>query len=259
MTSLDKAHKLYLRHIYDSEKIKLLSDYNLKIAGSVPAVLWELFGALLTERSGMGLTGADLIGWEVKSAKIGSSFEYQYHLNTGAGKLKEDCEVNHIFCNYSETYKDVEVRVMRGKVLAQKYFKSWEPDYLKNYDTSVPDSQRRQRFRKSISFGYVESNGELVLKIKDGMITFRDDSVIPRYNKIDELWKHLEKQFKDGMTRQNQGEWHIDHIKPCSLFDLTDPEQQKECHNYKNLQPLWAIDNIKKSNKWQAPEALPSF
>ena len=76
---------------------------------------------------------------------------------------------------------------------------------------------------------------------------------------IDELWKHLEKQFKDGMTRQNLGEWHIDHIKPCSLFDLTDPEQQKECFNYKNLQPLWAIDNIKKSNKWQAPEALPSF
>lgn len=77
--------------------------------------------------------------------------------------------------------------------------------------------------------------------------------------RIDELWKHLEKQFKDGMTRQNQGEWHIDHIKPCSLFDLTDPEQQKECFNYKNLQPLWAIDNIKKGNKWQAPEALPSF
>lgn len=77
--------------------------------------------------------------------------------------------------------------------------------------------------------------------------------------RIDELWEHLENQFKDGMTRQNLGEWHIDHIKPCSLFDLTDPEQQKECHNYKNLQPLWAIDNIKKGNKWQAPEALPSF
>ena len=66
----------------------------------------------------------------------------------------------------------------------------------------------------------------------------------------DELWKHLEKQFKDGMTRQNQGEWHIDHIKPCSLFDLTDPEQQKECFNYKNLQPLWAEENLSKGAKW---------
>jgi len=49
------------------------------------------------------------------------------------------------------------------------------------------------------------------------------------------------------------------HDKPCSLFDLTDPEQQKECNNYKNLQPLWAIHNIKKGNKWQAPEALSRF
>ena len=67
---------------------------------------------------------------------------------------------------------------------------------------------------------------------------------------IDELWEHLENQFKDGMTRQNQGEWHIDHIKPCSLFDLTDPEQQKECFNYKNLQPLWAEENRSKGAKW---------
>ena len=56
------------------------------------------------------------------------------------------------------------------------------------------------------------------------------------------------------MTRQNQGEWHIDHIKPCAAFDLTDPKQQKECFNYKNLQPLWAQDNIKKSDKWEEPE-----
>lgn len=183
MSSIDKAYELYVRYIYDEEKIWLLSEYNLKIAGSVPSVLWELFGALLTERSGSGLTGADLLGWEVKSAKVGGSFEYQYHLNTGAAKLKEDCEVNHLFCTYSETYKDVVVRVMSGKDLAEKYFKLWEPDYLKNYDSSVHDSQRRQRFRRNISFGYVEANGELVLKIEDCVITFRDDDVIPRLNK----------------------------------------------------------------------------
>ncbi len=71
---------------------------------------------------------------------------------------------------------------------------------------------------------------------------------------VNELWEHLEGQFTDGMTRQNQGEWHIDHIKPCSAFDLTDPKQQKECFNYKNLQPLWAQDNLKKSNKWEESE-----
>lgn len=53
------------------------------------------------------------------------------------------------------------------------------------------------------------------------------------------------------MSWENYGEWHIDHIKPCSSFDLSDPKQQKECFNYTNLQPLWAIDNLKKSYKYE--------
>ena len=56
--------------------------------------------------------------------------------------------------------------------------------------------------------------------------------------------------FKQGMSWSNYGEWHIDHIKPCSLFNLELEEEQLECFNYKNLQPLWAIDNIKKGNKY---------
>ena len=42
------------------------------------------------------------------------------------------------------------------------------------------------------------------------------------------------------------GGWEIDHILPCNSFDLSDPKQQELCFNYTNLQPLWAIDNIKK-------------
>jgi len=68
---------------------------------------------------------------------------------------------------------------------------------------------------------------------------------------LQELKKHLEKQFKQGMTWKNHSlyGWHIDHIKPCASFDLSNPEEQKKCFHYTNLQPLWAIDNIKKSNK----------
>lgn len=47
------------------------------------------------------------------------------------------------------------------------------------------------------------------------------------------------------------GKIHIDHIKPCTSFDLADPEQQKACFHYTNLQPLWAVDNLKKGEKWE--------
>ena len=68
---------------------------------------------------------------------------------------------------------------------------------------------------------------------------------------IQELWNHLESLFTEGMTRYNHGRkgWHIDHIKPCSMFDLNDIEQQKECFHYTNLQPLWAKDNLSKGKK----------
>ena len=62
-------------------------------------------------------------------------------------------------------------------------------------------------------------------------------------------WNHLEKKFKPGMTRDNYGLWHVDHIIPCASFDISDPEQQKICFHYTNLQPLWAIDNMKKGAK----------
>ena len=62
---------------------------------------------------------------------------------------------------------------------------------------------------------------------------------------------HLQSQFKEGMTWENHGKygWHIDHIIPCSSFDLTDPEQQKKCFHYTNIQPLWWHENLSKGNK----------
>jgi hypothetical protein len=66
---------------------------------------------------------------------------------------------------------------------------------------------------------------------------------------IDKLKNHLEQKFTEGMTWKNYGKWHIDHIKPCDSFDLKKHCQQKQCFHYSNLQPLWAKDNIKKSNK----------
>ncbi len=68
---------------------------------------------------------------------------------------------------------------------------------------------------------------------------------------VQELKLHIERQFQDGMTWENWGVngWHVDHKIPLTHFDLTKHEDvMKACH-YTNLQPLWARDNILKSNK----------
>ena len=64
------------------------------------------------------------------------------------------------------------------------------------------------------------------------------------------LISHLESQFTEGMSWENYGQWHIDHIKPCANFDLTDHGQQKVCFHYSNLQPLWAEENFSKGAKY---------
>ena len=67
------------------------------------------------------------------------------------------------------------------------------------------------------------------------------------YKKNVKLKDFVISQFKNGMSWDNHGDWHIDHIIPLSLA-TTEEEMIKLCH-YTNLQPLWAEDNLTNSNK----------
>lgn len=69
---------------------------------------------------------------------------------------------------------------------------------------------------------------------------------------IEQFKIYLEQQFTDGMSWDNYGmTWHVDHIKPVSLFDLTLADQQQQAFHYTNCQPLFAEHNLKKSNKYE--------
>ena len=65
------------------------------------------------------------------------------------------------------------------------------------------------------------------------------------------VMKYLESKFKEGMSWNNHGEWHIDHIRPCCSFNLRNIEEQKKCFHYTNLQPLWAKENLQKGGRWE--------
>lgn len=68
---------------------------------------------------------------------------------------------------------------------------------------------------------------------------------------LDKLINHLESLFEDDMSWNNHGKWHIDHKTPISVFNFTKPEHRdfKRCWALKNLQPLWAKDNLNKHTK----------
>jgi hypothetical protein len=160
-----EAHGFYQKFIHNEERQALLLEHGLKVAGSVHPVNWELFGAILTGDKSKGGYGSDLSQHEIKSATEGSSFEYQYHLHGGLKKLDDDMVVNHIFVSYSPDYKDVEVRMIPGASLKDK-FSSWLPGLKKNYE----GPKRKQRFRRSIPYGVVKKLGTLVMKISGGVL-----------------------------------------------------------------------------------------
>ena len=163
--NIQAAFEYYAKHINRTERFDLLRQYNLKIPGSIPSVDWELFGAILTGMSRRTSYGADLGDFEVKSALVRASFEYQYHFISGIKKLDEDMLVDHIFISYSKEYLDVTVRLVHGKELAPT-FEEWRPALIANYQ----GPNRSLRFRRSISYGTVYRIGNIIMQIKGGSL-----------------------------------------------------------------------------------------
>lgn len=160
--NISGAYEYYVNHIYREERFNLLRAWNLPVSGSVPSVDWELFGALLTSRKRETPYGADLGGFEVKSAVDGNAFEYQYHIDGGLKKLNEESLVDHIFVSYAPDYTNITVRLVLGQSL-QAIFTNWIPGFEKNY----AGSDRKLRYRKSITFKTVRDLGRVMMIIQN--------------------------------------------------------------------------------------------
>jgi hypothetical protein len=64
---------------------------------------------------------------------------------------------------------------------------------------------------------------------------------------FEQFVKHIESQFTDGMCWANRSKWHLDHIVPLATAQSED--EVIELNHFTNIQPLWAIDNLKKGSK----------
>jgi len=116
--------------------------------------------------------------------------------------------------------------------------------YQREYYHMVKKNDANYRFRNSFS-------SLLRHHIKKHNVSIDDILEKNLGYDIDALRDHIEKQFNDGMMWENYGKWHIDHIIPASMFRYSSfhDKEFKECWALENLRPLWAKDNLQKSNR----------
>ena len=172
----------------------------------------------------------------------------------------------------AETQREYDLkRIDKIKEYQKKYQKEW---YLKNKDKK--DKQQKisnlkridkiKEYRKKYNLdnrdkineyyrNYImPTNYKMGKSIRSNILSSIRHSKNKKYNStveligcsIDFFKEYIESKFTKNMNWDNHGVngWHFDHIKPCSSFDLSDPEQQKLCFHYTNYQPLWATREI---------------
>jgi len=126
----------------------------------------------------------------------------------------------------------------------KKYLKEWRfknKDYLNQYI--------KERLKTDINFKLKHTLRGKLRKLVSGK-NKTNSALFYLGISVEEFKLNLEKKFYGGMTWDNYGTlWHIDHIMPCKSFDLTLEENRQKCFHHTNLQPLLAVDNLKKLDR----------
>ena len=140
-----------------------------------------------------------------------------------------------------------------------KAYREANKDYLKKQFKAWSKSNKDLRNRYHRERNKIKRKTDPVYRLKESLRSRTKNAIkkkgYKKGSKTEELLgapyvivsKHIERQFIKGMNWDNYGEWHIDHIVPLASA-ITEEEIFKLCH-YRNLQPLWASDNILKGCK----------
>lgn len=135
----------------------------------------------------------------------------------------------------------------------REYYKEYQKKYLQEHKKERNEYLKNRRRTNPQYKLNANMSGGIRQSLKSGK-NGRHWEVFVNYT-IKDLMKHIEKQFKEGMNWDNQGDWHLDHKIPIVAFNFNSPEHIdfKRCWALDNLQPLWAKENIQKKDKIKKP------
>lgn len=131
--------------------------------------------------------------------------------------------------------------------------------YIREYYLNNKDTIKERIYSNKNEYMKLHYRKYPHIHIHRGLLTryykWIGDSKLDRTHKLlgytaGELKRHIESLFRDGMTWDNFGEWHVDHIKPVSKFDKN--ESPSIVNALSNLQPLWSNENLKKGTRYES-------
>lgn len=197
----------------------------------------------------------DLSFLDDKTWKIVESYNYYKCKECRNEKRNKKRREKYQPKNKEEVLKKRDVNKLKSIQKQREYTKKWraknkekrleyEKKYIENNREKI-NQRFRNRYKNDISFRIKRNlRTRIWHAIKNNYKNGRTLELLDC--SVEFLKQYLESKFQPGMTWENYGDWHIDHIKPCASYNLADPEQQRECFHYTNLQPLWAKDNLSK-------------
>jgi hypothetical protein len=153
-------------------------------------------------------------------------------------------KIKEYFQNNKEKHKEYckEYRENNKEKLNKK-----NKEYRKNNKEKLNEYQKNKKQTNPLFKLRGNISNLIYISIKKQGYTKRSQTYKILGCTYEEFKIHLENQFTKGMSWENQGEWHLDHIYPVSL--AKDEEELYSLNHYTNFQPLWAEDNIRKGNK----------